>query len=84
MGKLSRKIGAGIVRVNALLLMGRVAHTGGDAAAAHSQQSRAEFRFFRGGGFLCPHAAAERGSSVGGAIPYHTAVIGGRALRALS
>ena len=38
-----------IVRANAMLLMDRVAHTGGDAAAAHSRQSRAESRFFRGG-----------------------------------
>ena len=44
-------------------------------------QSRAESSFFRGGGsrgFLCPQAAAERGSSMGGAV------IGGWALRALS
>ena len=50
MWKLRRKIGAAIVRANAMLLMDRVAHTGGDAAAAYSRQSRAESRFFRGGG----------------------------------
>ena len=71
MWKLRRKIGAAIVRANAMLLMDRVAHTGGDAAAAYSRQSRAESRFFRGmgmawggsRGFLCSQAAAERGSS---------------------
>ena len=49
MWKLRMKIGAAIVRANEMLLMDRVAHTGGDAAAAHSRQSRAESRFFRGG-----------------------------------
>ena len=49
MWKLRRKIGAAIVRANVMLLMDRVAHTGGDAAAAYSRQSRAESRFFRGG-----------------------------------
>ena len=49
MWKLRMKIGAAIVRANAMLLMDRVAHTGGDAAAAYSRQSRAESRFFRGG-----------------------------------
>ena len=72
MWKLRRKIGAAIVRANAMLLMDRVAHTGGDAAAAHSRQSRAESRFFRGGGpsrgFLCSQAAAECGPSMGGAV----------------
>ena len=67
MWKLHRTIGAAIVRTNALLLMDRVAHTGGDAAAAFSRQSGAEEpRFFRGGpgrGVLCSWgAAAERGS----------------------
>ena len=49
MWKLRMKIGAAIVRANAMLLLDRVAHTGGDAAAAYSRQSRAESRFFRGG-----------------------------------
>ena len=49
MWKLRMKIGAAVVRANAMLLMDRVAHAGGDAAAAHSRQSRAESRFFRGG-----------------------------------
>ena len=43
------KIGAAIVRANAMLLLDRVAHTGGDASAAYSRQSRAESRFFQGG-----------------------------------
>ena len=34
MWKLHRKIGAAIVQANAMLLMDRVAHTGGDAAEA--------------------------------------------------
>ena len=50
-----------IVRANAMLLMNRVAHTGGTSR-----------------GFLCPQVAAERGSSMGGAV------IGGWTLRALS
>ena len=81
MWKLCRKIGAAIVRANAMLLMDLVAYTGVDAAAAYLQQSRAESRFFWGGpsrGFLCPQTAAERGSSMGGAV------IGGWALQALS
>ena len=49
MWKLRRKTGAAIVRANAMLLMDRVAHTGSDATAAYSRQSRAESRFFRGG-----------------------------------
>ena len=69
------KIGAAVVRANAMLLMDRVAHAGGDAAAAHSRQSRVESRFFRGGDpaeatyvHLCSQAAAERGPSMGGAV----------------
>ena len=50
MWKLRRKIGAAVVRANAMLLMDRVAPAGGDAAAAHSRQSRAESRFFLGRG----------------------------------
>ena len=67
-----RNVGAAIVRANAMPLMDRVAHTGGDVAAAHSRQSRAESRFFRGGGtsrgFPCSQAAAECGPSMGGAV----------------
>ena len=76
MWKLRMKIGAAIVRANAMLLLDRVAHTGGDAAAAYSRQSRAESRFFRGGDpaeatyahMLQRNAADERGSSMGGAV----------------
>ena len=75
MWKLRMKIGAAIVRANAMLLMDRVAHTGGDAGAAYSRQSRAESRFFRGGDpaeatYAHDHsqAAAERGPSMGGAV----------------
>ena len=37
--KLRRKVGAAVVRANAMLLMDRVAHAGGDAAAAHSTEA---------------------------------------------
>ena len=50
MWKLRRKIGAAIVRANAMLSMDRVAHTGGDAAAAYSRQSRAGVSVLSGGG----------------------------------
>ena len=66
---------------DAMLLMDRVAHTGGDAAAAYSRQSRAESQFFRGvwygmvevceggsRGFLYAHRQQRNASSMEGAV----------------
>ena len=72
MWKLRMKIGAAIVRANAMLLMDRVAHTGGVMRLACSRQSRAESQFFRGGdpaeATYAAHRLQRNAASMGGAV----------------